>query len=405
EEPGGILRQCIHPGFGLEIFKEELTGPEYAQRYIDEARALGIRIQCNTMVLDIAADKTVTCSGGPAVRRALHSNAATHNQAAHSTAATQFHPKAIVLAMGCRERPRGALMIPGTRPAGIYTAGTAQRLVNLEGWMPGRRVVILGSGDIGLIMARRMVFEGAEVLACVELMPFSAGLARNIAQCLDDFNIPLILESTVTQIHGRDRLEGVTIAQIKNGKPVAGSERYLECDTLLLSVGLLPENELSRGAGVSISDATGGPVVDDSLETDVPGIFACGNVLHVHDLVDFVSIEAAAAGEAAARFIKCETTPPFGHPSKGGELLVVDGAGVRGVVPQIVEARKFVPGEKIAFSFRPTGVFRNAAIVAELDGVEVFRKKALIFTPGEMQRILIPAEKLNGKELKLIIDN
>jgi len=283
-EPGGILKQCIHTGFGVEIFKEELTGPEYAQRYINEANDLRIPIQCSSMVPDIGADKKVRV-------------------ASQNHGGQIFHPKAIVLAMGCREKPRGALMIPGTRPAGIYTAGLAQKLVNLEGWMPGRRVVVLGSGDIGLIMARRMVFEGAEVLACVELAPKPGGLARNVAQCLNDFDIPLVLESTVTEIHGRDRLEGVTISQMRDGKPVSGTERYIACDTLLLSVGLLPENELPRGAGIVISDKTGGPVVNNSLETSIPGIFACGNVLHVNELVDHVTIEAIRAGEAAAEFI------------------------------------------------------------------------------------------------------
>ena len=269
-ELGGILNQCIHNGFGLHTFQQELTGPEYAARFIDRAKALGIPYKLNTMVLDLAADKTVTAMN-------------------RTDGLFQLHPQAVVLAMGCRERPRGALNIPGTRPAGIFTAGTAQRLVNIEGYLPGRRVVILGSGDIGLIMARRMTLEGAKVLCVAELMPYSGGLKRNIVQCLDDFGIPLKLSHTVVDIQGTRRVEGVTIARVENGKPVPGSEEHYACDTLLLSCGLLPENELSRAAGVALGPVTGGPLVNESLETSIPGVFAAGNVLHVHDLVDYVS--------------------------------------------------------------------------------------------------------------------
>ena len=281
--PGGILRQCIHNGFGLHRFKEELTGPEYAQRDIDRAREMGIEIQTDTTVLSVdGKTHTVTCVSS-----------------AHGVEI--ITAKAIILAMGCRERPRGALGTPGTRCAGIYSAGTAQKFVNLEGYMPGKRVVILGSGDIGLIMARRMTLQGAKVLACVEMMPFSSGLNRNIVQCLNDYDIPLYLSHTVIDIKGRERLTGVTVAKVDaNRQPIPGSEIEFDCDTLLLSVGLIPENELSEGAGVKLSPLTSGAEVDDVLQTNLPGIFACGNVLHVHDLVDHVSNESFRAGNAAA---------------------------------------------------------------------------------------------------------
>ena len=279
-ELGGILNQCIHNGFGLHTFREELTGPEYAARYIAQARELGIPYKLDTMVLDLAADKTVTAMN-------------------RTDGLFQLHPKAVVLAMGCRERPRGALNIPGCRPAGIFTAGTAQRLVNMEGYLPGRKVVILGSGDIGLIMARRMTLEGAQVQVVAELMPYSGGLKRNIVQCLDDYGIPLKLSHTVVDIQGKERVEGVTLARVENGRPVPGTEEHYDCDTLLLSCGLLPENELSRAAGVQLSPVTGGPAVNESLETSIPGVFAAGNVLHVHDLVDFVSLEAERLAEQA----------------------------------------------------------------------------------------------------------
>ena len=282
---GGILNQCIHSGFGLHTFHEELTGPEYAHRFIEQVRELGIPYKLNTTVLELAADRTITAMN-------------------RTDGSFQLHPKAVILAMGCRERPRGALNIPGSRPAGIYTAGTAQRLVNLEGCLPGRNCVILGSGDIGLIMARRMTLEGARVRVVVERMPHCGGLKRNIVQCLDDFGIPLKLSHTVVDIKGRERVESVTIARVEDGKPVPGTEIEYDCDTLLLSCGLLPENELCRAAGMEIDPATGGPAVNESLETSVPGIFAAGNVLHVHDLVDFVSQEAAAAGRNAAAYIR-----------------------------------------------------------------------------------------------------
>lgn len=281
---GGILRQCIHNGFGLHTFKEELTGPEYAARYVEKVLGYEIAYQCGTMVTNITGEKIVTCMS-------------------RANGLQQFKAKSVVLAMGCRERPRGSLATPGTRCAGIYTAGTAQMLVNMQGLMPGKRVVILGSGDIGLIMARRMTFVGAQVLACVEIMPFSSGLKRNVVQCLDDYDIPLLLSHTVIDIKGKDRLESVVVARVDEKlEPIPGTERIFDCDTLLLSVGLIPENELSSMAGVKISDTTGGAVVGETLETSVPGIFSCGNVLHVHDLVDFVSEEAHAAGVNAHNY-------------------------------------------------------------------------------------------------------
>ena len=355
--PGGILRQCIHNGFGLHRFKEELTGPEYAQRDIDRARELGIDIQTDTTVLSVDGQThTVTC-----VSRAHGVEVIT--------------AKAIILAMGCRERPRGALGTPGTRCAGIYSAGTAQKFVNLEGYMPGKRVVILGSGDIGLIMARRMTLQGAKVLACVELMPFSSGLNRNIVQCLNDYDIPLYLSHTVIDIKGRERLTGVTVARVdENRRPIPGSEIEFDCDTLLLSVGLIPENELSEGAGVKLSPLTSGAEVDDVLQTSVPGIFACGNVLHVHDLVDHVSNESFRAGHAAAAYVRDQLA--------GGEAIPVrDGDGVRGAVPQRI--RKGA-AQEVDLMFRPSGVFRGATCVVTCGEREIARKKAPIFTPGEM---------------------
>ncbi|MBQ2317785.1 MAG: FAD-dependent oxidoreductase, partial [Lachnospiraceae bacterium] len=285
-ELGGILNQCIHNGFGLHTFKEELTGPEYAKRFMDQVFELGIEYKLNTMVMDITDSKVVTAMN-------------------KTDGMFQIQAKAVILAMGCRERPRGALNIPGYRPAGIFSAGTAQRLVNIEGYLPGREVVILGSGDIGLIMARRMTLEGAKVKVVAELMPYSGGLKRNIVQCLDDYGIPLKLSHTVVDIEGKERVTGITIAEVgPDMKPIPGTEEYYSCDTLLLSVGLLPENELSKTAGVELSTITSGPVVNDALETSVEGIFACGNVLHVHDLVDFVSQEAANAGKNAAKYVK-----------------------------------------------------------------------------------------------------
>ena len=357
DRPGGILRQCIHNGFGLHRFKEELTGPEYAQRDIDTAAEMNIDIRTGVTVLSVSHEKVVT-----AVSR--------------ENGLQMFAAKAIVLAMGCRERPRGALAIPGTRCAGIYSAGTAQKFVNLEGYMPGRRVVILGSGDIGLIMARRMTLQGAKVLACVELMPYSSGLNRNIVQCLQDYNIPLYLSHTVIDIHGKERVSGVTVAEVDaNRRPIPGTEMEFECDTLLLSVGLIPENELSSGAGVELSPVTSGAVVSDTLETSIPGVFACGNVLHVHDLVDHVSNESFRAGEMAARYAK-------GERRTGREIPVKDGAGVRGVVPQklLLDAEN----KGVDLMFRPDKVYRDHYLTVYADGKPLSSLKKMILTPGEM---------------------
>ncbi len=379
--PGGILRQCIHNGFGLHRFKEELTGPEYAQRDIDRARELKIPIQCDTTVLSVEDNHRVTCVS-----------------AEHGLQV--FEAGAIVLAMGCRERPRGALGTPGTRCAGIYSAGTAQKFVNLEGFMPGKRVVILGSGDIGLIMARRMTLQGAKVLACVELMPYSSGLNRNIVQCLNDYDIPLYLSHTVIDIQGKERLTGVTVAEVDaKRQPIPGTEIHFDCDTLLLSVGLIPENELSVGAGVEISPLTSGATVDDQLQTSVPGIFACGNVLHVHDLVDHVSNESFKAGHAAAAYARDQkNTAPVAQ--------VKDGDGVRGVVPQ----RVHLSGEasqSVDLMFRPSGVFKNATVVVRSGDKEIARKKSPIFTPGEMVVVTLKPEVvavLDGSDITVTME-
>ena len=367
--PGGILRQCIHNGFGLHRFKEELTGPEYAQRDIDKAAEMGIEIQTDTTVLSVDGENhLVTCVSS-------------------AKGVEVIEAKAIILAMGCRERPRGALATPGTRCAGIYSAGTAQKFVNLLGYMPGKRVVILGSGDIGLIMARRMTLQGAKMLACVELMPFSSGLNRNIVQCLNDYDIPLYLSHTVVDIKGKERLTGVTVARVdENRQPIPGSEIEFDCDTLLLSVGLIPENELSEGAGVKLSPLTSGAEVDDVLQTNLPGIFACGNVLHVHDLVDHVSNESFRAGHAAAAYVK-------GELAKAETIAVKDGDGVRGTVPQFI--RKGV-NESVDLMFRPSGVFRNATCVVKCGEREIARKKAMIFTPGEMAVVKLKPEIVAG---------
>ena len=367
---GGILNQCIHNGFGLHTFKEELTGPEYAARFIEQAKELDIPCKLNTMVLDLAPDKTVTAMN-------------------KEDGLFQLHPKAVVLAMGCRERPRGALNIPGSRPAGIFTAGTAQRLVNLEGQLPGRDVVILGSGDIGLIMARRMTLEGAKVHAVAELLPYSGGLRRNIVQCLEDFGIPLLLSHTVVRIEGRARVTAVTLARVDDARrPIPGTERTYPCDTLLLSCGLLPENELSRGAGVALDLVTGGPVVDQDLETSVPGVFACGNVLHVHDLVDYVSAESERAGAAAAAYVLAGQTEP-----DAPAVALKNGEGVTYTVPQLIRPG---PQPKPAeVFFRVNRVTKLAAIlVRDGAGKEVARFRRGHLAPGEMEHITLPAAAL-----------
>ena len=369
-ELGGILNQCIHNGFGLHTFKEELTGPEYADRFIQQAKELNIPYKLNTMVLDLAPDKTVTAMN-------------------REDGLFQIKPKAVVLAMGCRERPRGALNIPGFRPAGIYTAGTAQRLVNMEGYLPDRKCVILGSGDIGLIMARRMTLEGAEVKVVAELMPYSGGLKRNIVQCLDDYGIPLKLSHTVVDIKGRERVEAIVIAQVDEKlRPIPGTEIEYECDTLLLSCGLLPENELSRAAGVDINPLTNGPRVNEQLETNVPGVFAAGNVLHVHDLVDFVSEEAGAAGRHAAAYIQ-------GAAEVGGkELPIKTEGGVRYTVPVKIRPEALDPEGKVTIRFRVGAVYQNKRIVIYAGDKQIFTKKRNVLAPGEMETVNLKSKLL-----------
>ncbi|MBQ9324528.1 MAG: FAD-dependent oxidoreductase [Clostridia bacterium] len=374
--PGGILRQCIHNGFGLHRFGEELTGPEYAQRDIDKALELGIPIACDTTVLSLSEDRVVSC-------------------VSQKEGYQEIEAGAVILAMGCRERPRGALGTPGTRCAGVYTAGTAQKFVNLEGFMPGKRVVILGSGDIGLIMARRMTLQGAKVLACVELMPFSSGLNRNIVQCLQDYNIPLYLSHTVTRIDGRERLTGVAVSEVgPDRKPIPGTEQYFECDTLLLSVGLIPENELSRTAHVHLSPVTSGAEVDDSLQTSIPGIFACGNVLHVHDLVDYVSEESFKAGHAAAAFVR-------GNLKVGRTVKVRDGKGVRGTVPQSI---RLDAEDGVRLMFRPDAVYKNATVRVLCGEREIAKRRQMIFTPGEMAVIDLKKEIVKGLDADLTVE-
>ena len=358
---GGILNQCIHNGFGLHTFGEELTGPEYAARFARQVLDRGIAYKLNTMVLSIGGDKKIT-----AVNR--------------TDGLIEIEATAIILAMGCRERSRGALNIPGFRPAGIYSAGTAQRLVNIEGFLPGRRVVILGSGDIGLIMARRMTLEGAKVLVVAELMPYSGGLKRNIVQCLNDFDIPLKLSHTVVDIQGRERVTGVTIAEVgPDRKPIPGTEIHYDCDTLLLSCGLLPENELSRGMGVTISPVTNGPVVDESLQTNIPGVFAAGNVLHVHDLVDFVSEEAAAAGRAAVRYLA------NGPQDRNREIPITFEGGPRYTVPASIDPKR-VEGD-LVIRFRVGGVMKNRRVRLYLDDEAVVSRKSPVMAPGEMEEL------------------
>ncbi len=370
-EPGGILNQCIHAGFGLHRFGEELSGPEYAGRYVKMARDANIPIMNNCMVLGLTNDRHVTFVSP---------------ELGYVTATAD----AVILAMGCRERTRGALNIPGSRPSGVYTAGCAQRYINIEGFMPGNRVVILGSGDIGLIMARRMTLEGAKVLTVCELMPYSGGLARNIVQCLDDFGIPLRLSHTVTEIHGKDRVTGVTIAAVDeaNGrKPIPGTEEYIECDTLLLSVGLIPENELTTGAGISLDRMTNGATVNQYRETEADGIYACGNVLHVHDLVDYVSEEADIAGTRAAAKILGEVAPTV------KSIGVKTGFGVRYTVPERIDIAE--TPEAVRIFFRVTDVYKKVQLIIETESGEVLVKKAKsAVAPGEMESLEITADKL-----------
>ncbi|MCI8658808.1 MAG: FAD-dependent oxidoreductase [Lachnospiraceae bacterium] len=376
---GGILNQCIHNGFGLHTFKEELTGPEYAARYIEMVEAEKIPYKLNTMVIDINKDKEVTVIN-------------------KEDGLTTIQAKAIILAMGCRERPRGALNIPGYRPAGIYSAGTAQRLMNIEGFSVGREVVILGSGDIGLIMARRMTLEGAKVKVVAELMPYSGGLKRNIVQCLDDYGIPLKLSHTVVNIEGKERVTGITIAQVgPDRKPIPGTEEHYSCDTLLLSVGLIPENELSRSIGIDMSRITSGPEVNDQLETSAEGVFACGNVLHVHDLVDYVSEEATLAGTNAAEYVKS------GEEKDNTHVVVLKAEnGVRYTVPQTLDINNMQ--EKVTVRFRVADVYKDRYISVYYDGVQISKKKKKVLAPGEMEQVILKKDSFGEyPDLKNIV--
>lgn len=377
KELGGILNQCIHNGFGLHTFKEELTGPEYASRFIEKVLSLGISYKLNTMVMDISHTKKVTAMN-------------------REDGMFEIQAKAIILAMGCRERSRGALNIPGYRPAGIYSAGTAQRLVNMEGYMPGREVVILGSGDIGLIMARRMTLEGAKVKVVAELMPYSGGLKRNIVQCLNDFDIPLKLSHTVIDIEGKERVTGVTIAEVgSDGRPIVGTEEYYSCDTLLLSCGLIPENELSRGAGVTLNPVTSGPVVNDSLETSISGVFACGNVLHVHDLVDYVSEEAGIAGANAAHYILSGNTADASvSKSRQPSVEIIPTDGVRYTVPKYI--RPEAMADKVTVRFRVGQIYKNCGIATYFGKERISFRKRPVMAPGEMESVVLTKEQLTN---------
>lgn len=377
KELGGILNQCIHNGFGLHTFREELTGPEYASRFIEKVLSLGISYKLNTMVMDISHTKKVTAMN-------------------REDGMFEIQAKAIILAMGCRERSRGALNIPGYRPAGIYSAGTAQRLVNMEGYMPGREVVILGSGDIGLIMARRMTLEGAKVKVVAELMPYSGGLKRNIVQCLNDFDIPLKLSHTVIDIEGKERVTGVTIAEVgSDGRPIAGTEEYYSCDTLLLSCGLIPENELSRSAGVTLNPVTSGPVVNDSLETSISGVFACGNVLHVHDLVDYVSEEAGIAGVNAAHYILSGNTADASvSESSQPAVEIIPTGGVRYTVPKYI--RPDAMADTVTVRFRVGQIYKNCGIATYFGKERISFRKRPVMAPGEMESVVLTREQLTN---------
>ena len=375
-ELGGILQQCIHNGFGLHIFKEELTGPEYAERFIDELKEYKIDYKLDTIVLELSKDKTI---------KAMNS----------LDGLMKIKSKAVVLAMGCRERTRGAIAIPGYRPAGIFTAGSVQRFINMEGYMVGKKAVILGSGDIGLIMARRLTLEGAKVEAVVELMPFSAGLTRNIVQCLDDYSIPLLLGHTVTDIRGKDRVEGVTVAEVdENRVPIPGTEVDYDCDTLLLSVGLIPENELSKSAEIKIDPLTSGPVVNESMETSIEGIFGCGNVVHVHDLVDFVTEESRRAGKYAAKYIKNKLR------ETKAQICTSPGNGVTYTVPHKVRIENV--DKFLDLFLRVKDVYRDSKLLVKGDGevLKEFKKRHL--APGEMERLQIPVELLKDKNYSKI---
>ena len=376
-ELGGILNQCIHNGFGLHTFNEELTGPEYAARFEEQLEGLGIRYMLGTMVLDVASGSVTAINS--------------------SNGVFTVDCGAIVLCMGCRERPRGALNIPGLRPAGVFTAGTAQRLVNIEGYMPGKEVVILGSGDIGLIMARRMTLEGAKVKCVCELMPYSGGLKRNIVQCLDDFNIPLLLSHTVIDIKGKERVTSVVIAEVdERSKPIPGTEQEIACDTLLLSCGLIPENELSRSAGVEINPSTNGPIVNESFETSIPGVFACGNVLHVHDLVDYVSEESGRAGRSAAKYVKNKAS------TEGPVIRIKNGNGVRYTVPSFVRVNELT--DDLVIRFRSGNVYKDSYVKVLFDGETNSSRRKPIITPGEMEQVILKKDDLDSSPSEILIE-
>lgn len=371
---GGILLQCIHNGFGLHRFKESLTGPEYADKYVREALKRNIPFLVGATVTDLSRDKIVTVTSP-------------------ETGILKIKAEAVILAMGCRERSRGALNIPGSRPSGIFSAGTAQKFINVKGYAVGKRVVILGSGDIGLIMARRLTLEGAKVLAVCEIMPFSSGLKRNIEQCLNDFGIPLYLSHTITRIEGEDRVTGVVVSKVDEKKrPVPGTEMHFDCDTVLFSVGLIPENELSKKSGVTLSAKTKGAVVDQDRQTSADGIFACGNVLHVHDLADFVSEEAELTGKAAARYA-------LGKLEKTTDITTECGDGVSYVVPQKITS----DAADVKLFFRVSSVMKNCRIVVEADGKELFAISKPALMPGEMQTITLKKDFIGKAENKITI--
>lgn len=376
EELGGILNQCIHNGFGIQVFKEELTGPEYAQRFINKLKEMKIDYKLDTMVLDISPEKKVTCIN--TVDGLMHIQA-----------------KALVLAMGCRERSRGALNIAGTRPVGVYNAGLAQRLINMEGYMVGKKVVILGSGDIGLIMARRLVLEGAEVIGVLARGTYAAGLSRNVVQCLEDFGIPLMLQHNITKINGKERVESVVIGQTdENKRHIPGTEKTYECDTVLLSVGLIPENELSKNAGIGLDANTGGPVVNENMETEIEGIFACGNVLHVHDVVDYVTGESNEAGKSAAKYIKEEL-------KKEGEYInLLGGEGIGSIVPQRVNKANL--DKPLDLFLRVKDIYENSKLIVKLDGKEIKSFKKRFMMPSEMEKMTLRPDVFQGEDGKLL---
>ncbi len=375
-EMGGILNQCIHNGFGIEYFKEELTGPEYAQRFINTLKEMKIDYKLDTMVLDISPQKEVTCINS-------------------IDGLMKIKAKAIVLAMGCRERSRGALNIAGTRPVGVYNAGLAQRLINMEAYMLGKKFIILGSGDIGLIMARRLVLEGAEVIGVLARGSYAAGLSRNLVQCLEDFHIPLMLQHNIVKINGKDRVESVVVSQTdENKRPIAGSEREYKCDTVLISAGLIPENELSKGAGISLDKNTGGPIVDESMETEVEGIFACGNVLHVHDLVDYVTEESSHAGRSAAKYIKGKVG------RKRDYIDLVAGEGIGSIVPQRLNKENL--DKPLELFLRVRDIYENSKILVKLDGREIKTFKRKFMIPSQIEKLKLKLDISQAKDESIL---